>query len=307
MWNKQHKGEILIVDDDIVNQAIITTYLTSHNYKTFSVYNAKEALLALEESNPDLILLDIMMPGMSGLELCKLIRKQLSLLELPIIFLTAQQREETLEKAFESGGNDYLTKPFKEGELLSRIQIQLTLKRTNQKLKSLRQVSEKLSHEKRSEKLMPLVLNEIFEQLGLDGACLLKDKKTAMSLLIDSSINSDIENFEEKCITFIQYIEDELTFIHSLNESDRLHRLLSYLFSPSVLGSHWAFLQIDGCGEYTLCLYKRRTSPGFCLIEIEYLKNLLKGLKELIAGMRTQPLEANSNEMGSESQKWCAS
>ncbi|WP_370476478.1 tetratricopeptide repeat protein [Tamlana flava] len=119
--------KILIVDDEPINRRVLENHLNLAGYQVFEASNGKEALELVEKNDFDLILLDIMMPRMSGYEVCEIIRKTYSPSELPIVMLTAKNRVSDLVTGFNLGANDYLTKPFSKNELLSRIKMHLNL------------------------------------------------------------------------------------------------------------------------------------------------------------------------------------
>lgn len=122
------KHTILIVDDEPVNRRVLENHLSVAGYGVYEVSNGREALQALEgDIDFDLVLLDIMMPGLSGFEVCQKIRENLQASELPIIMLTAKNGVNDLVEGFNSGANDYLTKPFSKNELLSRLKTHLNL------------------------------------------------------------------------------------------------------------------------------------------------------------------------------------
>ncbi|MCL6265488.1 tetratricopeptide repeat protein [Flagellimonas myxillae] len=119
---------ILIVDDEPVNRRVLENHLTVAGYSIFEASSGKEALKILDSgTNFSLILLDVMMPGLSGYEVCKKIREDIPASELPIILLTAKNRINELVAGFDAGANDYLTKPFSKNELLSRIRTHVNL------------------------------------------------------------------------------------------------------------------------------------------------------------------------------------
>jgi two-component system sensor histidine kinase ChiS len=122
---------ILVVDDDLVNVQVLTNYLSLQNYGVVQAFDGFEALEALEEVEADLILLDIMMPRMSGYEVCQKVRARYPANELPIVLLTAKDQIRDLVGGFEAGANDYLTKPFDKNELLARTKTHLRLAKIN--------------------------------------------------------------------------------------------------------------------------------------------------------------------------------
>jgi len=120
------KYHILVVDDEPINCIVLQNHLSE--YQITTAYDGKSCLKALEQDTSiDLVLLDIMMPIMSGHEACSRIRESRNLFELPIIFLSALNRVEDLTDSFSRGANDFLTKPISKGELLSRVRTHLAL------------------------------------------------------------------------------------------------------------------------------------------------------------------------------------
>jgi diguanylate cyclase (GGDEF)-like protein len=126
---------ILIVDDIKNNLKLVGQILDDVGYNTTFATSGFQALNRLKDNKIDLILLDLMMPEMDGLEVCQFIKNDPQLPEIPIIFLTASYEEEKLIQAFELGAVDYITKPFIKNELLARVKTHLTLKQTTDNLK----------------------------------------------------------------------------------------------------------------------------------------------------------------------------
>ena len=119
---------ILIVDDEAINIQVLQNYLSIEKYRTAYATNGLEAIRMIEAETFDLILLDIMMPRMSGYDVCRQIRKSHTTYELPVIMLTARNQNHDIVAAFQSGANDYLIKPTDRLELIARIKTQLSLR-----------------------------------------------------------------------------------------------------------------------------------------------------------------------------------
>ena len=117
---------ILVVDDTTINIKILVELLDD-KYDVIVATDGKTALEIAFEELPDLILLDIMMPIMDGFEVCKLLKENPKTKNIPIIFLTAKTDEDSIEKAYEVGGSDYVLKPLKPKELMARVKTQLEL------------------------------------------------------------------------------------------------------------------------------------------------------------------------------------
>ena len=122
---------ILVADDELINVQVLTNYLSMQNYTIAQAFDGQEALDAFKEAEPDLILLDVMMPKMSGYEVCRKIRELRPAHELPIVLVTAKNQISDLVAGFEAGANDYLTKPFDKNELLTRTKTHLRLAKIN--------------------------------------------------------------------------------------------------------------------------------------------------------------------------------
>ena len=136
---REWTGRILVVDDEYLNLRIVESHL-SESYQLTTALSGAEALEKLSQEKPDLIILDLMMPVMTGYQVCQIIRKRYDPDELPIVILTAKNRVEDLVKGLSLGANDYITKPFSKEELRVRIDKQFELlhlqnvKRENQRL-----------------------------------------------------------------------------------------------------------------------------------------------------------------------------
>lgn len=121
------KHRLLIVDDTPVNLKILNNVLCD-KYEVVLANNGQEALRLVHRQIPDMILLDVMMPEMNGFEVCRILKEQEALKDIPVIFLTALVEEADEARGFEAGAVDYITKPFKPAILLHRISTQLELK-----------------------------------------------------------------------------------------------------------------------------------------------------------------------------------
>jgi DNA-binding response OmpR family regulator len=137
MENIQPTETILIVDDNPVNLRVMIQHLAAENYETRVAQSGEDALEQLELALPDIILLDIMMPGINGFETCKRIKEIPSAQDIPIIFMTALSETENKVKGLKLGAVDYITKPFQHEEVLARINTHLTIRRQQMALNNL--------------------------------------------------------------------------------------------------------------------------------------------------------------------------
>ncbi len=139
--SQKSSAKILIVDDEPINLQVLVNMLSLQNYTLIQAKNGIEALEILTNGfKPDLVLLDVMMPKMTGYEVTKKIRETWQATELPVLLLTAKNQLSDLVTGFESGANDYLRKPVEKDELLARIKTHLNLLRL--KSENLRLVAE---------------------------------------------------------------------------------------------------------------------------------------------------------------------
>ncbi|MFH1152955.1 MAG: response regulator [Pseudomonadota bacterium] len=122
------KPLILTVDDNPQNIQLLGKLLSDNGYDVGIAQNGSQAMNFLKKDKPDLILLDIMMPGMDGYQVCEKIKTNISTRHIPIIFITAKTETSDIVKGFEAGCVDYVTKPFNSTELLARVKTHVEMK-----------------------------------------------------------------------------------------------------------------------------------------------------------------------------------
>ncbi len=128
------KGDILVVDDTPANLRLLSGMLVEHGYKVRSAPNGRLALMGARAAPPDLILLDINMPGLNGYQVCEQLKDDPQTHDIPVIFISALDQTEDKVQAFTLGGVDYITKPFQLEEVLARVETHLTLHRLQRQL-----------------------------------------------------------------------------------------------------------------------------------------------------------------------------
>ncbi len=121
-----NNGSIMIVDDTPSNLAVLSDMLSEANYRVLVATDGISALEQIEYLKPDIILLDIMMPGIDGFETCHRLKTNLSTSNIPIIFMTGLSELDDLLRGFEEGAVDYIVKPIRPAEVLARVQAQLS-------------------------------------------------------------------------------------------------------------------------------------------------------------------------------------
>ncbi|MEZ5071366.1 MAG: response regulator [Bacteroidales bacterium] len=154
------RSTILIVDDDIYNRKLLEVILAGDNHRTFSVDSGHKALQIAETEEIDLVLLDIMMPGMAGFEVCRKLKEGELTREIPIIFISAKDDRESIFKGFELGAYDYFTKPVNQAEIQVKINNCLKLTQTEKRFRKEQQIRRK------TEKAIQVIAEETAGTIG---------------------------------------------------------------------------------------------------------------------------------------------
>lgn len=132
--DKNSLPTVLIVDDNQQNLELLQAYLEEFHCRTLGAYDGPEALEILKNHPLDLILLDIMMPQMSGFEVCRRVKNDPKTTDIPVIMVTALSEPGDIERAIDSGADDFLSKPVNKWELMTRVKTMLKLKHLTDKL-----------------------------------------------------------------------------------------------------------------------------------------------------------------------------
>ncbi len=137
-------ARILVVDDQASNVQVVGLILGSLGHEIIPASDGATALKRVAAAIPDLILLDLLMPGMSGRDVCLELKKNSEWHDIPVIFLSAADDKDLIVSALDAGGVDYITKPFNQSELISRVRTQLALKAARDRLKELAEDKDEL-------------------------------------------------------------------------------------------------------------------------------------------------------------------
>lgn len=159
-------GELLlVVDDEPVNLRVLDSFLRLAGYRVRTAKDGYEALQSIEEEKPELVLLDVMMPGLSGYQVCESIRENYDNIELPVIMLTALNQADDRIRGFNSGANDYLSKPFNKQELAARILVHLSASQAEKRRIENQVLQDELRHRAAVEASLIETQGRLLEQL----------------------------------------------------------------------------------------------------------------------------------------------
>jgi len=134
MGQSKSKPVVLVVDDNPQNLELLLAYLEEIDCTTDSAADGAEAMDVIRKNPPDLVLLDVMMPKMSGFEVCRRMKNDSDTADIPVIMVTALNELGDIERAIDSGTDDFLSKPINKWELLTRVKTMLKLKHLSDKL-----------------------------------------------------------------------------------------------------------------------------------------------------------------------------
>ncbi len=155
----KNQFSILVVDDNKENLKVVSNFLKNEGYQIALALNADDAMNILRNNSIDLILLDVMMPGTDGFTMCRMLKQNEQLADIPVIFLTAKTETSDLVEGFESGGVDYITKPFQKEELVARVNNHIAL--TDAKKKIIQQAEEIQKINRTKERLYSVIAHDI--------------------------------------------------------------------------------------------------------------------------------------------------
>src|SRR5919199_2012427 len=187
--DRSSKGDILIVDDTADKRRKLSAVLTEQDYDVRSVTNGSTALMGVQAQSPDLILLDIHMPGMNGYEVCQRLKANPNTQDIPVIFISALNEVFDKVKAFTVGGVDYITKPFQVEEVVARVEHQVTIRSLQAQL--LRALEQERALNQRIEEMATVeernrIARDIHDSLGHALVALNIQIETALTLWRDN-------------------------------------------------------------------------------------------------------------------------
>ncbi|MDJ1178596.1 response regulator [Roseofilum sp. BLCC_M91] len=166
-YSDSESNVILIVDDNPNNLAVLSDFLDESGFEVRVARDGESALEKVNYAPPDLILLDVMMPGIDGFEACKRLKSNLDTEEIPIIFMTALSDTVDKVKGLELGAVDYITKPFSQEEVLARVRLHLRLRKMAQKLAQQNQLlKQEIEEKNRAEAALQALTQELEQRVN---------------------------------------------------------------------------------------------------------------------------------------------
>jgi two-component system sensor histidine kinase/response regulator len=211
------KPRILVVDDITKNLQVVGTMLRNEGYDVMPATSGAQALERVRTELPDLILLDLMMPEMDGLDVCLRLKSDPATQQLPVIFLTASNEMEHLVKGFEAGAVDYVTKPFNAPELLARVRTHLELKHARQQLREM--------NDEKNE-FMGIVAHDLRNPLGaVKGYAELISEETEALQLLDTPESARARGELRQCSARIREASARMAeMVQNLLDVNRIER-----------------------------------------------------------------------------------
>ncbi|HEX8141628.1 MAG TPA: diguanylate cyclase [Pyrinomonadaceae bacterium] len=192
---------ILVADDEPINRTLIQRRLERAGYYVLAAENGREAVAAALRSLPDLIILDVMMPLMDGLEACRLIKENEATRDIPIIFLSARDETDVKVSGLSLGANDYISKPFKAEELLARVEVAMRMKRERDGLR-LSAEEARATAEIAQERAMTDALTGLLNRYGLQRVLTHEYAESRRYARPLSCLMVDLDNFKTINDTF---------------------------------------------------------------------------------------------------------
>lgn len=154
-----NKATILLVDDSPTNLQVLLNYLKETGFETLIARSGEGALRQVEYAQPDIILLDVMMPGIDGFETCRRLKQNEATRDIPVLFMTALSETVDKIRGFKAGGVDYITKPLQHEEVLARINTHLTIRKLQQQLQEKNQELHELNA--RKDKFFSIIAHDL--------------------------------------------------------------------------------------------------------------------------------------------------
>ncbi|MBF2027639.1 MAG: response regulator [Oscillatoriales cyanobacterium C42_A2020_001] len=258
------KRDILLVDDTPDNLRLLSAMLTKRGFEVRKAIDGQSAIASAQADAPDLILLDVKMPEMEGYEVCQRLKAEPSTQDVPVIFISALDDVMDKVKAFAASGADYITKPFREAEVMARIENQLNIQKLQRQLlqqndelvrsnRELEQFAYVVSHDlqqplqsiTRFAKLLLLRYEDNLDEAAIDYLNRMMDSGSRMQRLIQdlltyAQVNKQEQPFEAvDCNLVLEQVLDNLQSVISEKKVEIIYELL-----PTVVGAEMKLIQL---------------------------------------------------------------
>lgn len=291
------EGSILIIDDSPDNLRVLSRTLSTCGYAVRCVTNGEMAFVSIQNRPPDLILLDIRMPGVSGYDICQQLKQDSALRNIPVIFLSALDSVEDIVKAFQAGGADYITKPFQTEEVLVRIQNQLKIQRLSRQISAQNQhLLEEIDERKKTEQalyqeIQRRILMEASLQDAKNAAEAANDARSKFLAQMSHELRTPLNvilGFTTLMIGDGSLSEDQQSYLTTIDESARrLLKLLNNILTLTHAESSQLYLS-----EQEFDLHQLLDS----IVNLWQTKAVEKGLKFEFQRAATVPQHVQSDE-----------
>ena len=256
--NKAEPSKILIVDDISVNLKILEKIISAEGHEPLCALNVQEAIDIMNESLPQLILSDLSMPGMDGLEFCKLLKSSPRTRDIPFIFITVLNSSEEKEQAFLAGAVDFIPKPFERVEVIMRVNNQLNSYRMKQEMANYNRMMHKLVSEQQKQieeeqENVLFALAKVVEKRDVNTGKHLENVGYNSRLLAQS-------------LQLMPEYEDQITdeFIETIGEAAKIHDIGNIVIPDKI------FLKSSSLDDGEMEVIKRHTEEGAKILEEIY-------------------------------------
>jgi len=246
--------KIMVVDDDRVVRQVLKNYLTMEKFNICLAKDGDEALKLIETEKPDIVLLDIMMPKISGFEVCKEIRSTYTRSEMPVIFLSARNELKDRLQGMDVAANDYLEKPIFKHELIARIQNQISIMMANRRLNSLLSLSARIGKYKDALELIEFSFQIINNNVYTNGAMLYQGEKVIQ------------KSGDKKILAFLE----NLVSNQVLASSSILPQTIRETHPGQLI-----YYDVKGFEEYRLCLFRKEINGEFEEADTNFIANII--------------------------------
>ena len=314
--SQNYLGKILIVDDNPSNLKVLYTYLQQAGFQVLVADDGRAGLEVVANSQPELILLDVMMPGIDGFEVCRRLKANTDSRNIPVIFLTALSETVNKVKGFEVGGVDYITQPIENEEVVARVRTHLTITRMRHKLQQQNQELQaeierrlKIERELNSSRNLLQATNDNLEQTVAERTAELYDSNQDLEhfayiashdlrqplrkirMCTEYLAEDYADGFDEQAETYIQYITKSI---------DRMYLLIDDLLAYSRVGKQEQRVSVDLNSIIEECLDDLSLVIEDKQAEISYdnlpvVKGNLRELRQLFQNLLANALKFTSD------------